>query len=341
MRKIFILVVCLFGFSAKDLVAEDGSQHFLSFIMPCFNCSKTVRRSIDSIYEQKITIPFEIVCTDDASTDETRSILEEYENKYENFHIYSHEKNLGGGAASNTCVSYAQGDLLFRLDSDNVLSPDSISKLIDLLDATGCDGASVEELRMHNGNFKKVTDWIYRADNNVSDLGHCMKTTIDPAASGNYLFTRKSFDKAGGYPMQRSGADTFCFGFKQYATGSKIAILPNSFYWHLVNPNGYWSREERAGTNQKLALIVLMEFSEIFSLDTKKRLAASNYDYAYEINNGNMKLVQPEILDSLFRGYEFVYAKEFEKAANKFEKAITYGCDSDKIREKIRELRVK
>jgi hypothetical protein len=207
-----------------------------------------------------------------------------------------------------------------------------------LLDETGCDGATGEELRFHTGNYQKSDNWIYRAKNNISNLHHCITTVIDPAASGNYLFTRNSFDRAGGY-LEGHGSDTFSFGFKQYATGSKIAILPNSFYWHFQNAQGYWMREEKTGNNERAALSTLLAFSEVFSSDTIEHLKGLKTRYAYEINAGNLKLTSPEILDCLFAGYKSLSLNEHEKALAAFEKAIAYGCDSEKIKIKIAELK--
>lgn len=136
-------------------------------------------------------------------------------------------------------------------------------------------------------------------------MQHCITTIINPAASGNYLFTRKSYDKAGGYP-EVHGSDTFYFGFKQYATGAKIAILPNFFYWHLANSKGYWQREEATRNNQKTALSILLEYSDVFSSDAINRLKTSK-QYASEINGRTLRLSSSEILHCLFKGYEFQF----------------------------------
>ena len=339
MKKAFFIAVCLISCVLGETVDPVQENHFLSFIIPCFNCANTVGRSIDSIYEQGITVPFEVICTNDASTDNTLEILRKYETTYTNLHVYCHEENQGGGAASNTCVKYSRGDLLFRLDSDNALSLDSINKLVDLVEKTGCDGASVEEIRYHCGNYQKVAEWIYKAPNNICDLHHCITNIMNPAASGNYLFTRKSYDKAGGYPQERSGSDTFCFGFKQFATGSKIAILPQSFYWHFRNPQGYWYREEATGNNQKIAIATLLAFKEVFSQETVKILVAGKRNYAHEIQEGRLHLASSEILDCLFQGYEWESRQEPKRALEVFEQAKVYGCISEKIDEKITQLK--
>ena len=341
MKKIFFIIICLMSCALEKATAQPKDPHFLSFIIPCFNCANTVGRSIDSIYEQEIMIPFEIICTDDSSTDNTLEILRRYEKIHTNLHVHCHKKNQGGGAASNTCVQCSQGDLLFRLDSDNALSPDSINKLITLLDKTDCDGASVEEIRYHCGDYQKVADWIYKAPNNICDLHHCITNIMNPAASGNYLFTRASYDKAGGYPEERSGSDTFCFGFKQFATGSKIAILPHSFYWHFRNPQGYWWREEATGNNQKVALATLLVFKEVFSTETVNILMTGTRGYAQEIQAGRLHLTSPEILHCLFQGYEWENRHEPNLAIEAFEQAKAFGCISDKLDQKIDQLKKK
>ncbi len=272
------------------------ASHFLSFVMPCYNCDQTVRDSIESIYQQNLTIPFEVICTDDGSTDDTIKILHEYELKYSNFHVIVHENNQGGGAANNTCVAHSQGDLLFRLDSDNILAADSIPPLITLLDSSGCDGAAFQEIRffikdISNQKIHK-NSCFYKIENNIADLKHALTGQANPLASGNYLYSRASFDKAGGYPTAH-GSDTHCFGLKQYMTGAKIAILPNTFYWHFFNEHGYFCREERTGNNRKAVWATLKKYANIFNQKTRsylEKVDITQVDPWSAMENGELQL---------------------------------------------------
>lgn len=335
MIKLFIMVLSLF--SCGQNYAD--TQHFLSFIMPCYNCASFVKRSLDSIYQQNVKIPFEVICTDDGSADSTLMILREYEELHDNFHVYAHPHNKSGGAASNTCIAHSKGDLIFRLDSDNVLAPDTINKLVDLLDITGCDGATVQELRFFTGNFERANSWFYVAPNNICDLRHVITEGADPAHSGNYLYTRTSYNRAGGYPEQH-GSDTFCFGFKQYATGSRIAVLPDSFYWHFVNTNGYWFREERSGKNHERSLAVLREFSEVFSVSTTSYLSSfQSGNPLRDIGSGKLTLASTDILNHLFAGHAHTENRQYAEAVREFEQAVLCGCKSEKIITMIAELK--
>jgi glycosyltransferase involved in cell wall biosynthesis len=336
-----ILGIALLLFGSTYYAHGQPNQHFLSFVMPCYNCSKTVRKSIDSIYAQNISIPFEVVCTDDASKDDTLTILREYEKRYDNFHVFVHPHNKGGGAACNTCVKNSRGDLLFRLDSDNILAPNTIDQLVALLDSTGCEGATVQELRFFIGNLEHTSSWFYEGRDNICDL-ECLITKIaNPAHSGNYLYTRKSFERAGGYP-EKHGSDTFCFGFKQYATGTKIAILPNSFYWHYHNQDGYWSREEKTGANKKVALDVVSKFSEVFSKKTRKLLNKLNKQHGNifdEIQNKRLELIEPQALAALFKAYKLDQDHHYIQAIKAYEETLNNGCESKKITRRLEQLK--
>ncbi|MHB8904501.1 MAG: glycosyltransferase [Melioribacteraceae bacterium] len=262
-------------------ISEQGSvwwvqkpfNHFLTFIIPCYNCSATISESIDSIINQRLEIPYEIVCTDDCSTDNTVDILKSYSKKYPFINILNHDQNKGGAAARNTCVRNSKGDLIFCLDSDNVLEANSISRLIALLDEKKVAAASFQELKYFKENISNVYDsWIFEAPDNVCGFSHIIMNIKTPPASGNYLFTKESWEKANGYPEGSGAMDAWGFGFRQLATGTKIAILPNSFYYHRVTDNSYWTRENRLGTNDINASKIMREHLDLFNSHSQNLL---------------------------------------------------------------------
>ena len=68
-------------------------NHFLTFILPCYNYADIIEQSLDSIYQQNLKIPFEVIATDDVSPDErTREILRKWDKKYDNFRFGSSER---------------------------------------------------------------------------------------------------------------------------------------------------------------------------------------------------------------------------------------------------------
>ena len=226
-------------------------KHFLSCIIPTYNRAHTLSKAIDSLYKQNLTIPFEVIVTDDASTDETQELLHYYQQKYPNFSFYVHAVNGGASKARNTCIEHAHGDLIFNLDSDNYLEPKSLQGLIDLLDQTGADSAAFGKIKYFfptpDGSKVLSHVWHFKFPNNICSFYTIFGNQHLPIGSGNYLFTKKSFKRAQGYNGRI--AETWRFGYKQLATGAKIAILPGTYYWHRLSPDGKWKSNQALQKN--------------------------------------------------------------------------------------------
>ncbi len=264
----------------------ESPAHFLSFIMPCYNCSKTVEESIESIFMQKLRCPFELICTDDGSSDGTLSILKRIQKRHKEMQIYVHQKNQGGGPARNTCVKHSQGDLIFCLDSDNVLEhPEDVQKLIDFLDQEQVDVACFGIVQFvetsEAGSLLPANCWVYESPSKRFSLRDILYNKENPAADGNYLFTRRSFDVVGGY--RPFVLDTFCFGFEQVCHGFPIAYLPNTRYLHRRGHESYWVRGFRSGVLDVEFMQILLLYPELFTDESlkflKKSIAKGKFDH--------------------------------------------------------------
>lgn len=104
----------------------------VSIIIPVFNSEKYLKRCLNSVIFQ--TYPkLEIIIINDASTDHSLCILEEYEQKYKNIKLINKTKNEGLSSARNTGLEQAQGEYIYFLDSDDWIKKDTIEKLLTLL----------------------------------------------------------------------------------------------------------------------------------------------------------------------------------------------------------------
>ena len=112
----------------------------ISFIVPAFNCEKTIIECIESIYNNNFYEGDEVIIINDASIDNTEKIINKLAQKYRSIKILKHNINKGSAAASrNTGIDNSKNNLLFCLDSDNILEKDSISKLKSALIETKSD----------------------------------------------------------------------------------------------------------------------------------------------------------------------------------------------------------
>jgi len=102
----------------------------ISIAMATYNGEKHLREQLDSILTQTEQ-DFEVVVSDDASTDQTLSILKEYQKKDDRFRIYENEKNLGYRENFNKAVSLCKGDFIAFSDQDDIWQPNHLQVLRD------------------------------------------------------------------------------------------------------------------------------------------------------------------------------------------------------------------
>lgn len=104
----------------------------VSIIMPTFNSSQYVKDSIQSITKQTFS-NWELLITDDCSTDDTFSIIDSFKKKDKRIKIFKLEKNSGAGIARNNSIKNAQGRFIAFCDSDDRWYPDKLEKQISFM----------------------------------------------------------------------------------------------------------------------------------------------------------------------------------------------------------------
>ncbi len=72
----------------------------LSIIIPCYQADHYIKRCLDSVLNIKLPQQdYEIICFDDACTDETPFILDDYAQRYSNIRVIHSAANVGPGGA--------------------------------------------------------------------------------------------------------------------------------------------------------------------------------------------------------------------------------------------------
>jgi glycosyltransferase involved in cell wall biosynthesis len=99
----------------------------LSIIIPVFNEVETIREVVENVLA--LDCEKEIIIVDDCSTDGTQKIIKEL--KGDNTKILFHNQNQGRGAAYQTGLRYATGDVVVGHDADFEYNPKDCLKLIE------------------------------------------------------------------------------------------------------------------------------------------------------------------------------------------------------------------
>ena len=102
----------------------------ISIIIVNYNGETFLANCIDSILNSETNLEYEIIIVDNASTDKSLAILENYKKSCK---IIKNFNNSGFSKGNNIGVNYASGDYLFFLNNDTLLEKDTLSKLVRLL----------------------------------------------------------------------------------------------------------------------------------------------------------------------------------------------------------------
>lgn len=107
----------------------------LSVIIPIYNASKYLSRSVGALMRQTLTEGIEFIFVNDASTDDSLSVLnntiESFPSRREQVKIINLEKNSGVACARRTGMVSAQGEFLIHCDADDWVDEDLYEKMLD------------------------------------------------------------------------------------------------------------------------------------------------------------------------------------------------------------------
>ena len=162
----------------------------LSVVIPCFNAANTIAAQLKAFTKQQCSQPWEIIISDNGSTDETLEIVKQYQQILPNIRIADASVTKGSAHARNVGASIAISENLAFCDADDEVTSVWVAAMIEALSkhdfVAGCsDYAKLNEpwvvkccgLREANG----IKDYIYF-----------------PYAAGNNLGVKRSVHNAVG-----------------------------------------------------------------------------------------------------------------------------------------------
>ena len=129
----------------------------ISMVIPAHNEADNIGALIGEIEQLKLSLPYEIIIVDDASTDDTYVNLARLKENNPRLKIVRHERTYGQSAAIATGIASAGGELIVTMDGDGQNNPADIPRLIDEI-----LGSKNANLHMVAGFRKKRNDPPWR-----------------------------------------------------------------------------------------------------------------------------------------------------------------------------------
>lgn len=276
----------------------------VSVIIPNYNHEQFLKQRIRSVLQQTFT-DFELIILDDASTDNSRAIIEEFKREDGRITFYPSAKNSGSPFIQwNKGVKLAKADLIWIAESDDHASPDFLKVMYEAHAAHStialayCQSNKINEAGTVTGSWKSFTDDINQGlfcndfimDGKSFIDQFLIHKNVIPNASA-VLFNRNVYNKVG-------GADENLQSNSDWLTWLKMLLqYPVAFVSKPMN-------NFRFHTNSVISKVHASSSSE-------------NYKEQYDLTMRNA-------FDAYCRGSATLISKSI-KAQNKKYKAFDYG----------------
>ena len=132
-QKNICIGFCIFVFSKTNINEIGDMKYDVTIGIPVFQAVDYIIRSLDSALNQSYD-SIEFLIIDDGSQDGSVDVIRQIVNSHprgEHIHLFVHSSNMGVSFSRNEIIDQAEGEFLFFMDSDDIISKDTISLMME------------------------------------------------------------------------------------------------------------------------------------------------------------------------------------------------------------------
>lgn len=207
----------------------------VSIIVPVYNVEDRIGKCIESILAQTFR-DFELILIDDGSKDCSLEVCKEYEKKDPRIRLFTQE-NSGVSATRNLGISYARGEYIQFVDSDDYIAPTMVASLVEAIESAQADMAVCGILKKFPDHEVAILPMM-AGKVRVSELQQTY-----PDIFGNYvlhspvnkLYRRAKIQKP--FVLDLSFGEDYTFNLSYLRTAESIVFLQENLYYYIVASN--------------------------------------------------------------------------------------------------------
>jgi glycosyltransferase involved in cell wall biosynthesis len=216
----------------------------VSVVLPFYNAASTLDEAVRSIRSQTLS-EWELLLFDDGSLDESREIANRLAQEDARIRVMS-SHHVGFVEALRSCCQEAQGELIARMDADDVSCPERLARQVLLVrdrpDVALC-GTSIFPLGKRLGpgrvRYERWLNALTTQEDIVRDLFvEC------PLAHPTFLMRRAHFSAVGGY-VDRGWAEDYDLVMRLWQAGKGLAKVPEPLVGWRDTPSRLSRRDPR------------------------------------------------------------------------------------------------
>lgn len=165
LKKILFAFILIFALAVGIFVIfknkkNENSERKVSVIIPVYKVEKYLDACLNSVENQTYG-DIEIICVNDGSPDNSGEILKKHREKDNRITIIEQE-NKGLSAARNAGMKLATGKWIYFVDSDDMIAPYAIEKVVDSAKKYDADMVKFEKINFEDGQEINITDYPYQ-----------------------------------------------------------------------------------------------------------------------------------------------------------------------------------
>jgi len=196
----------------------------LSVIIPCFNVAETIATQLDALANQRWSEPWEVIVSDNGSTDGSMDIVKKYEGRLPHLRVVDASERRGRGYARNVAAKVARGESLAFCDADDEVAPGWLATMGEAVIKYDFVACSIDV-------YKLSPLWIAKMRKHSQASGLQTKgapPSLSHAGGGTLAVKRYLHDKVGGFDESfvRHQDTEYCW--KIQLTGTKLRFVPEA-----------------------------------------------------------------------------------------------------------------
>lgn len=134
----------------------NDQENLVSIIMPSYNSAEWIQETIESVQSQTYS-NWELLITDDASTDNTVQLIQEFQKADNRINLFISRVNRGAGKSRNNSLQHAHGRFIAYLDSDDIWSPNKLERQLAFMSKNHvCMCYTDYDLVGENGEYRRT-----------------------------------------------------------------------------------------------------------------------------------------------------------------------------------------
>lgn len=207
-----------------------GPRPFVSIVIATYNRAQLLRTALDAF--EKLDFPrgsFELIVTDDGSTDNSAGVLAEYAARTPLQFNFATQPNRGPAAARNRGIQVARGELIAFTDDDCVVTPAWLTQLVQPFQDRTIGGVGGTLTGQSRG---LVSDYLNSHEVVASNLEGKMVPPF--LITANACFRREALEDAGGFDenIRKPGGEDPDLSWRVAALGYRLVSAPDAVVIH-------------------------------------------------------------------------------------------------------------